>query len=96
MQLITVNYWVKIVKVTEFLNLPHPPEYPYSSPSEYYVSTIKPEIPMFGGGFIQKCMDFSPQGQYEFTEGKTPFLGYVSKFIDGKLKNVMVIVERDG
>jgi hypothetical protein len=87
---------VKIVKVTEFLNLPEPPQYPYSSPSEYYASTIKAEIPAFGDGYLQRCMDFSPQGQYEFTEGKTPFLGYVSKFIDGKLKNVMVIVERDG
>lgn len=96
MQLITVNYWVKIVKVTEFLNLQPAPQHQYSSPNEYYASTIKAEIPAFGEDYLQKCMDFSPQSQYEFTEGKIPFLGYVSKFIDGKITNVIVIVERDG
>jgi hypothetical protein len=86
------------VKVTEFLALKPAPDSPVGATGIYFAPKMDPNIIGIFGSISPtiECIDYSPEGQYEFLQGQLPFLGYVSKFIDGNLKLVQVIVERDG
>lgn len=87
-----------MVKLSEFLNLPEPPETPANTTSKYFVPKIPYEFkyPVWYTPFnMGDFADLSPSNQVKLA-GTVPFLGYVSQFMNGKLKLRTIIVEKDG